>query len=323
MVDFSPDRQTETKALKALLFINLYKTNAARIGENITARLNGMGIEVHAFTFAGRPDFSTQEGYDIAFSLGGDGTVLYTARTMAPLGVPILPLNLGTLGFIAAVPPDDWETVFETWLVGKAPLSRRLMLELRVERGGRTVLQGSCLNDAVISASGIAKIIHLQVSSETAFTAGAEPGASRRYEHIRLGSYRSDGLIVSTPTGSTAYSVAAGGPILDPEMEAFIINPICPFTLSNRPVVVPAWETVIVEIEAVQRSGVLLTVDGQITEPLEPLDRIYIKKASYQAGLIASGREAFYTALLTKLNWFGIPGGYGSLDTEGRGASHA
>ncbi|MDR1904369.1 MAG: NAD(+)/NADH kinase [Treponema sp.] len=323
MADFSPERQVETKVRKALLFINLYKTNAAHLGENITAKLNEMGIEVQSFAFAGKPDFSTKEGYDIAFSLGGDGTVLYTARTMAPLGVPILPLNLGTLGFIAAVHPDDWETVFGTWLAGKALLSRRLMLELRVERRGRTVLEGSCLNDAVISASGIAKIIHLQVSSETAFTSETEPEVVRRREYIRLGSYRSDGLIVSTPTGSTAYSVAAGGPILDPEMEAFIINPICPFTLSNRPIVFPAWETVIIDIEAVQRSGVLLTVDGQITESLEPLDRVYIRKASYQAGLIASGREAFYTALLTKLNWSGIPSRYGSSDKDSCEASHA
>jgi NAD+ kinase len=123
-----------------------------------------------------------------------------------------------------------------------------------------------------------------------------------------MGQFRSDGLIVATPTGSTAYSVAAGGPILEPEMEAIIINPICPFTLSNRPIVLPPRETVIVEVEKEQRSGVLLTVDGQVTEPLEPGDRIYVREAPYQAQLVASGRIAFYQALRTKLAWSGVTG---------------
>jgi NAD+ kinase len=123
-----------------------------------------------------------------------------------------------------------------------------------------------------------------------------------------MGRYHSDGLIVATPTGSTAYSVASGGPILEPEMDAIIINPICPFTLSNRPIVLPSRETVIVEVEEEQRSGVLLTVDGQVTEPLEPGDRIYLRQASFKALLVASGRLAFYNALRTKLAWSGAAG---------------
>jgi NAD+ kinase len=124
-------------------------------------------------------------------------------------------------------------------------------------------------------------------------------------ERLRLGHYRSDGLIVATPTGSTAYSVAAGGPILDPEIEAVIINPICPFTLSNRPVVVPSDGTIVVEVEAEQRSGVLLTVDGQTTEGLESGDRVLIRRAPFAGRIIASGRQGFYSALRTKLNWSG------------------
>jgi NAD+ kinase len=170
------------------------------------------------------------------------------------------------------------------------------MLEVKVERRGKPPADFSCLNDAVIAASGIAKLVRLQVDAETDSPEG-------RGESIRLGPYRSDGLIVSTPTGSTGYSVAAGGPIIDPEMEAVIINPICPFTLSNRPVVVPADKRVIVEVEEEQRSAVLLTMDGQITQPLEPGDRISITKAPYQAKLIESDREVFYRALRTKLNW--------------------
>jgi NAD+ kinase len=153
-----------------------------------------------------------------------------------------------------------------------------------------------------VSASGIAKLIRLEVTTETA-----------EGKRIDIGQFRADGLIVATPTGSTGYSVAAGGPIIDPEMDAVIINPICPFTLSNRPVVVPSDERVITLVEQEQRSSVLLTVDGQITEQLEPGDRIIAKKAPFAARLLASGRDGFYEALRTKLAWSGgtVQAGYG------------
>ncbi|MDR2536384.1 MAG: NAD(+)/NADH kinase [Treponema sp.] len=276
---------------KALLFINLHKVNAQILADEISKALRRKQIETFSCVFTNEPDFEVQGPYNIAFSLGGDGTVLYAARSMAPLGVPILPINLGTLGFIAAVPPDEWSLVFNYWTEGKIGISRRLMLEVTVEREGRPVAFGTCLNDAVVSALGIAKIIRLHVESE----------------YIRLGKYRSDGLIVATPTGSTAYSVSAGGPILDPEMEAFIINPVCPFTLSNRPIVVPSREALVVEVEPEQRSGVLLTLDGQVTESLEPGDRVYIKQAPFEARLIACERSMFYRALRTKLSWSGGP----------------
>jgi NAD+ kinase len=170
------------------------------------------------------------------------------------------------------------------------------MLELAVERGGREILKGCCLNDVVFSASGIAKIIRLKVSYSE----------SDRQGFIKLGQYRSDGLIVSTPTGSTAHSVAAGGPIVDPELEVLILNPICPFTLSNRPMVLPAGERILVEVEEEQRSGVLLTVDGQVTEKLKSRDRVYMKKAPYPCLLVSSGRTGFYHSLRTK---FGLAGG--------------
>jgi NAD+ kinase len=282
---------------RALLIINLRKDKTQILAEEIAGELRRKNIEVVSFSYESISDFNHPAHYDICFSLGGDGTVLYAARTMAPQGTPILPINLGSLGFIAAVHPNQWLEVFERWSRGNIPISRRLMLEITVERQGRVILHSACLNDGVISASGIAKLIRLQAASEAVFPR----------EPIRMGHFRSDGLIVATPTGSTAYSVAAGGPILDPEIEAVIINPICPFTLSNRPMVVPVHETIAVEVEAEQRSGVLLTVDGQITEPLEPKDRVVIQKASYQALLIASDREFFYKVLRSKLNWSGGP----------------
>jgi NAD+ kinase len=289
---------------KALLFINLHKNDAKALGEQIRAELEKRGVAVVFFTFENSAVFRQEDGYDLAFSLGGDGTVLYAARAMAPLGVPIIPVNLGTLGFIASVQPEKWRDVFDKWLAGEVPLSRRFMLEVAVERRGKRLVLGSCLNDAVISALGIAKIIRLKVES----VLPPSPESGEKPEYVQMGQYHSDGLIVATPTGSTAYSVASGGPILEPEMDAIIINPICPFTLSNRPIVLPSRETVIVEVEEGQRSGVLLTIDGQVTEPLEPGDRIYLKQASFEALLVASGRLAFYNALRTKLAWSGVAG---------------
>jgi NAD+ kinase len=281
---------------KAILFVNLKKENAQTLADKIVLELKRRNIEGQIYTSSGKPDFKAGDAYDLAFSLGGDGTVLFTARAMAPLGVPVFPINLGTLGFIAAVHPEDWERIFDGWSKGDIKPSKRLMLKTRVERAGKEIFNGLSLNDTVISASGIAKIIRLQVSTGT--------GSS----FLHLGQYRSDGLIVATPTGSTAYSAAAGGPILDPELEAVILNPICPFTLSHRPMVLPAGETILVEVEEKQRSGVLLTIDGQVTEPLEMGDRIFITRAEKPVLLIASDRKVFYTALKTKLAWMGMPG---------------
>ena len=287
----SKSRKAE-KPRRAILFINPIKKHARDLGSEIRGELASLGITSDLFS----PNEKPGKGYDVAISLGGDGTVLSASRIVSKLGIPIFPVNLGTFGFIAGVQPPEWREVFLSWLGGKAPLSRRLMLEVRVERKGLEVFSGCCLNDLVISASGIAKIINLQVFyGETGGTG-----------FIKLGSYRSDGLIAATPTGSTAYSVAAGGPIVDPELEALIINPICPFILSHRPIVLPAGETVLVEVEEEQRSGVLLTVDGQVTEKLKNGDRIFLRKAPYSCLLIASGRTGFYHTLRTKFAWAGM-----------------
>ena len=279
----------------ALLFIGNKKKPVRDLESEIRAELNSLEITADTFLFKKKADFNTLSGYEVAISLGGDGTVLAAARTLSPLGVPIFPVNLGTFGFIAGIQPLEWRNVFKRWLDGKAPLSCRMMLEISVERDGSEVLKGCCLNDVVVSASGISKIIRLRVSWSEAGRSG----------FMKLVQYRSDGLIVSTPTGSTAYSLAAGGPIIDPELEAIILNPICPFTLSHRPMVLPAMENLLVEVEKEQRSGVLLTVDGQVTEKLKSGDKVYLKKAPYQCLLIGSGRNNFYKALRTKLAWTG------------------
>jgi len=285
---------------KAVLFVNTHKKNASDAARQIQAELEKRMSSVAVYSFEGKPGNPPEGVWDIAFSLGGDGTVLYTARCLAPLGVPILPVNMGSLGFIAEVDRDDWLSTYEKWEKGEISVSKRCMLEISVERGGKIIMKNFCLNDAVISASGIAKLINLDVRINRGDDFCDTTG-------VALGSYRCDGLIVATPTGSTAYSMAAGGPILDPEMEAVILNPICPFALSNRPFVLPSRLPFVITVPEQQRSGVLLTVDGQDTCDLKSADKIFIQQAAKPAQLIFADRHAYYSALRSKLFWSGNP----------------
>ena len=300
-------QETALSIKNAVLFVNANKKNSQSASCQIQGELEKRGIKTKVFSFNKKPENPPEGKWDIAFSLGGDGTVLYTARCLAPLGVPILPVNLGSLGFIAGVDMDEWLDLFLKWEKREISLSHRCMFDISVKRGSQSVMKNICLNDAVISAAGIAKLIKLDVR----LGAKADEGTT-------LGSYRCDGLIIATPTGSTAYSMAAGGPILDPEMEAVILNPICPFTLSARPFVLTSKQTVEITVAAQQRSGVLLTVDGQDTFNLECSDRIIIGQSPYSAQLIFSDRHAYYSALKNKLFWSG-----GNLDAAGGKDAHA
>jgi NAD+ kinase len=189
------------------MFINSHRAEALSLAEELRAGLGRLDIETPVYP-ADTADiqavdvpapenavFSLEPLPDLAFCLGGDGTVLFAARIIAPLGVPIFPINIGSLGFIAAVHPDQWREVFDEWRLGRLGVSRRLMLDITVNRRSENAVTACCLNDAVISTSGIAKLIRLEVS----FTDGVPDGKT-----MSLGHYRSDGLIVATPTGSTA-----------------------------------------------------------------------------------------------------------------------
>jgi len=283
------------KIQRAILFINHRKEHAKTLADEIINTLDSINIKSDIFSSRGKIDSTGKNNYDVAISLGGDGTVLSTARAMSPKKTPIFPVNLGTFGFIAGVQVSQWREVFDLYLGGKASLSRRLMLEVSCERKGTTIKLGNCLNEVVISSPGVARLINLRVCYCD----------KRNGETLELGHYRADGLIISTPTGSTAYSAAAGGPIVDPELEAIILNSICPFTLTHRPLLLPIEETLKIEVDGKEQKGVLLTIDGQVTEKLKGGDKIYIKKAPYPCLLIASGRKGFFQALRTKLAWTG------------------
>ncbi len=276
----------------AAILVNPQKDDAERLSREIDAALCAESWSTELVSFGrGSVDGSSIADANILVCLGGDGTVLYAGRRAAPFGVPILPVNLGTLGFIAWVKRDEWKERFDEAVSGGLAVSERFMLVVSVERDGNAVAGFSALNDGVISGSGPAKIVELCVSVNGA----------------RLGKYRSDGLIVSTPTGSTAYSLASGGPVLDPDMEAMVFTPICPFTLSNRPLVLPGGESLELYVERGQRERIILTVDGQEFYDLQEGDRVSFRRSAFKARLFRHERAAFFQVLRSKLNWSGGP----------------
>ncbi|MDR2542894.1 MAG: NAD(+)/NADH kinase [Treponema sp.] len=288
--------------MNALLFVNLQKKNAAVLAEQIKLELKKHDTLAHVFSFDGKPENFPSGYWDIGFTLGGDGTVLYAARCLSHLGVPILPINLGSLGFLAEVSVNDWLDVFLKWKNKGITPSQRCMFNVLVLRDSKIIAENFCLNDAVVSCTGIAKLIKLNVH--------IKPNDDIKDKGTALGTYRCDGLIISTPTGSTAYSMAAGGPILDPEMEAVIVNPICPFALSNRPYVLTSRQTIVVTVAEDQHkqglnSGVLLTIDGQDIYDLECDDKVIINQSAHNTQLIYPGKFAYYSALRNKLFWSG------------------
>lgn len=228
---------------------------------------------------------------NLVISLGGDGTLLLCARAVAERGIPILAVNTGTFGFITEISSHEWMQAYERYVEGELGLSPRIMIRADVVRNGDVVDSRNGLNDAVITSRGVSRLIGLRL-----YLSGSYAGR-----------YRADGVIIATPTGSTAYSMGAGGPILHPEMEAFILNPICPFTLSNRPLVVPADETVEMEVEETRRAEVLLAVDGSTPIPLEAGDRVVYGKLPVKSLIIRSDKRNFYEVLRSKLNWSGEP----------------
>jgi NAD+ kinase len=281
------------RAGRVLILANLEKASAAETAEALAASLSARGIASETFSYMGDPEGPPgAEGADLVVSLGGDGTVLYAARVAAPLGIPILPINLGSLGFIAEIGKAEWPEALDAWAAGRLPIPDRLMLSVEAWREGERLASFWAMNDATVSAQGIAKLIGFGISM----------GKS---SSVR---YRADGVIVATPTGSTAYNLAAGGPVLHPEMEALIVNPVCPFTLSNRPLVVPAEEAVEITMEVGRRTGSMLTIDGQVTFTLRPGDRIRVSGAPKKARIHVSKGFEFYELLRTKLAWSGGPG---------------
>lgn len=230
-----------------------------------------------------------REKAQLIISLGGDGTLFRTARDFSPYQIPLLGINLGGLGFLTEVPISKFEEGLEKVLSGNYKIEKRLMLQTSVYRKGKLVKSSISLNDVVIGKSYLPRIINFKtfVSDELVTT------------------YSADGLIISTPTGSTAYSLSAGGPVVDPKLEVVILSPICAHTLAVRPLIISSEETVKITLEPPAKE-ILLAIDGQIGFPLREKDTVEIKKAPYQVRLIRIKERAFFKILRAKLGWSGV-----------------
>jgi NAD+ kinase len=226
------------------------------------------------------------QGCDLILVLGGDGTLIAAAREAAPHGVPILPINLGSLGFLTSFTIDELYPALEETLAGHLTASERAMLTASLMRAGRLVESQRVLNDAVVSKGAMARMIEVELSVDEDFVCR----------------YRADGLIVATPTGSTAYSMSAGGPIVHPNVESIIVTPICPHTLSDRPLVVGDCCNVEMKLRGPAES-VNLTFDGQKGVLMQSEDRVSIARAKERLKLIQPHRKSYYEILRSKLKW--------------------
>lgn len=228
---------------------------------------------------------------DLILSLGGDGTLLGAARQAAGLEIPVLGVNLGHLGFLTSVAGDDVELALERFLRGDYTLDRRFTLEATVVHAdGNPGESYLALNDVVVHKAGAARVAKLDLSVGS--------GVHRD----EVGSFSGDGVIIATPTGSTAYSLSAGGPIVVPSVECLSVTPICPHTFAVRPLVIPADERV--TIRELSGSGeMLLTVDGEVGQSLEPGDAVVVRKGGVSVPLVRFPDQSFFSTLRKKLNW--------------------
>ena len=218
--------------------------------------------------------------------LGGDGTLLSTARNVARANIPILGVNLGSLGFLTEIRHEEITTALAAVDEGRCQLSLRGMLHCQVHRRGQCIADYDALNDIVMNQQAVARITEFEVMVDGVF----------------VSSYKADGLIVATPTGSTAYSLAAGGPILSPEVPGFVITPVASHALTNRPLVVR--DTALIEVKLIiTREQGYLTVDGQSGEPLEEGDVVQCRKSEFKVKLFRFPDRSFFQVLRTKLKW--------------------
>ena len=249
--------------------------------------------------------YDPESPYDLAVVLGGDGTLLSVARRIAH-GAPLLGVNLGRLGFLTEVSRNELYPTMVRVLAGEHSLEERSLLRVDVERRGEPRGSFRAFNDAVVAKATRSRIIDLNLSVDGDLVAH----------------YRADGLIVSTPTGSTAYNISAGGPILHPGLPVMMLTPICPHTLSLRPIAVPDSAVVELSLET-QREEVHLTVDGQESTTLAYRDRVRMTRSPTRVRLVKVTGRSFYDNLRAKLRWGGLEEDAGRASSAGRTSSAA
>lgn len=278
------------------IFPNSSKQNVDAVLNNIIETLKDEEIKILI------PEKSAQElGYneysasreeiirqiDLAITIGGDGTLLSTARKIAEAGIPICGINMGRLGFLAEVEVSELSTKLAKILRGDYEVEDRLMLDAVIKRDNTTKEISAALNDVVITKGGFSRMLRLKLFIDGIFTAN----------------YQADGLIIATSTGSTGYSLSAGGPIINPNLKVVLITPICPHTLNARSLIISSEEEVRINTVETQ-TDIVLTIDGQIVHELVPGDEVIIKRTPYAAKFIKFEDKSYYETLRTKL-WRG------------------
>lgn len=228
---------------------------------------------------------------DLLVVIGGDGTLLRTARLVKEVPIPIMGINLGVFGYLTEVNLSEMTSTMELVIQGEFRAENRMMLDVVIHRQKVEPSVHSVLNDVVINRGNLSRMVSLETSVNGQF----------------LTTYRADGLIVSTPTGSTAYSLSAGGPIVLPTQELIILNPICPHTLTNRPIILPSSARISVTIWTKER-GATVTLDGQESFTLESGDHLEVIKSSFTTNLVVSPHRDYLEILRSKLGWGSLPG---------------
>jgi len=224
---------------------------------------------------------------DLVITAGGDGTLLSLARSVAAKNIPILGVNMGSMGFLTELQPDELWPRLEQIVQGDFRIEERAALRVRLSREDQVLSDQMALNDVVIAKSSLARMITLELW----------------LDKVKVATYTSDGLIVSTPTGSTAYSLSAGGPILDPGVNAFVVTPICPHSMAYRPTVVPGTTGVRVELKGKTHEDVFVTLDGQVGFPIKHHDLLLVDQHPSRVRLIRLADRSFYEVLHQKLRW--------------------
>ena len=260
-----------------------------RLVAYFAAHQAAVALPEHAAQSLGRPELAADEALlsrhiDLALTLGGDGTLLCTARLLAPAGIPVCGVNMGRLGFLTEVEVADLDEALAKIMAGDYSVERRLMLHAQVSRAARPIHSATALNDVVITKGGFARIITMQLYIDGHLTAR----------------YNADGLIVATGTGSTGYSLSAGGPIVNPMLPVIVVTPICPHTLDARSLIVADYEEIKVEVQA-SHEDICMTTDGQTTYRLLPQDIVVVRKSSLQARFLKLCRRSYYETLRAKL----------------------
>lgn len=228
------------------------------------------------------------ERLDLLITFGGDGTLLRGARLLAGRDVPILGVNLGRVGFLTTATPETLDGALAAAASGAYAVETRRVLETHiVGPDGRDRAGALALNDVVVHKAGVARVIGVRVS----------------LDDEEIGRYSADGIIVATPTGSTAYSLSAGGPIVMPGVDALVVTAICPHTLAVRPIVVPGGSEVTIELAAPVGDDVLVSYDGQVGSTLKPTDRVRVRRSATTVRLVRLGKEGFFERMRRKLQW--------------------